>query len=74
LPGTLRSRLDFGKGSGAVTSFSQADGFLEIDALAARDHAVQVARELAGGLTSGRSISVTDEKGVVVFKTEIPDE
>jgi hypothetical protein len=40
----------------------------------ARDHAVQVARELAGGMTSGRSISVTDEKGVVVFKTEIPDE
>jgi len=40
----------------------------------ARDHAVQVARELAGGMTSGRSISVTDENGVVVFKTEIPDE
>jgi hypothetical protein len=40
----------------------------------ARDHALQVARELAGGLTSGRSISVTDEKGVIVFKTEIPDE
>jgi hypothetical protein len=40
----------------------------------ARDHAVRVARELAGGSVSGRSISVTDENGVVVFKTQIPDE
>ena len=40
----------------------------------ARNHAVQVARELAGGLTSGRAISVTDEKGKVVFETDIPDE
>ena len=40
----------------------------------ARDHAVQVAQELAGGLTSGRSISVTDEHGAVVFETKIPDE
>jgi hypothetical protein len=40
----------------------------------ARDHAVQVAREMAGGMTGGKSIFVTDEKGAVVFKTAIPDE
>ena len=31
---TARSRFPSAKGSGAVTSFSQADGFIEIDALA----------------------------------------
>jgi hypothetical protein len=38
----------------------------------ARDHAVRVARELAGGSATGRFVSVSDEHGVVVFKTEIP--
>jgi molybdopterin molybdotransferase/putative molybdopterin biosynthesis protein len=39
-----------GKGSGAVTSFSQADGFLEIDALASALEADSVARvTLIGG-------------------------
>jgi hypothetical protein len=37
------------------------------------DHAARVADELAGGSASGKSISVTDEHGVVVFKTVIPD-
>jgi hypothetical protein len=39
----------------------------------ARDHAERVADELAGGSASGRSISVTDEHGVVVFNTTVPD-
>jgi hypothetical protein len=41
----------------------------------ARGHAVSVALELArdGGL-DGKSISVMDEQGVVVFKTPLADE
>jgi len=43
---------------------------------AARGHAVKVAQELGrhGSPLGGRSISVTDEKGVVLFKTAISDE
>jgi hypothetical protein len=42
----------------------------------ARGHAVKVAQELGrhGSPLGGRSISVTDEKGVVLFKTAISDE
>jgi hypothetical protein len=42
----------------------------------ARGHARKVAQELGGHGSSldGRSISVTDEKGVVVFKTAISGE
>ena len=48
----------------------------EFDLLAeARGHAVGVAQELGRhGSLGGRSISVTDEQGVVVFKTPINDE
>ena len=41
---TARSRSRPPKGSGAVTSFSQADGFLEIDALASRARCRHAAR------------------------------
>jgi hypothetical protein len=43
---------------------------------AARGHAVKVAQELGrhGSPLGGRSISVTDQQGVVVFKTTISDE
>ena len=40
----------------------------------ARGHALQVAKELGRGSLGGKSISVTDEQGVVVFKTQIPEE
>jgi hypothetical protein len=42
----------------------------------ARGHAVKVAQELGrhGSSLGGRSISVTDEQGVVVYKTAISDE
>jgi hypothetical protein len=42
----------------------------------ARGHAVKVAHELArnGSSLVGKSISVTDEQGVVVFKTQLSDE
>jgi hypothetical protein len=40
----------------------------------ARGHALQVAHELRRSSLGGRSISVTDEQGVVVFKTQIPNE
>ena len=42
----------------------------------ARGHALKVAQELGrhGSSLGGRSISVTDEQGAVVFKTPIPDE
>jgi Domain of unknown function (DUF6894) len=39
----------------------------------ARGHALQVAKELGRGLLGGMSISVTDEQGVVVFETQIPE-
>ena len=43
---------------------------------AARGHAVKVAQELGrhGSPLGGRSISVTDEQGDVVFKTPILDD
>jgi hypothetical protein len=39
----------------------------------ARSHAIQVAQELArnGGTIQGRSITVTNEEGAVIFTTEI---
>jgi hypothetical protein len=42
----------------------------------ARGHVVKVAQELGrhGSPLGGRSISVTDQQGVVVFKTTISDE
>jgi hypothetical protein len=42
----------------------------------ARGHALKVAEELGrhGSPLGGRSISVTDEQGIVVFKTAITDE
>jgi hypothetical protein len=42
----------------------------------ARGHAVKVAEEVGRnrGSLSGRSISVTDEEGVVIFKQKIADE
>jgi uncharacterized lipoprotein NlpE involved in copper resistance len=49
----------------------------EFDLVAdARGHAVKVAQELGrhGSSLGGRSISVTDEQGAVVFKTTITDE
>lgn len=49
----------------------------EFDLVAdAHGHARKVAQELGGHGSSlgGRSISVTDEQGVVVFKTPISDE
>jgi uncharacterized membrane protein len=39
----------------------------------ARGHALKVAKELSRGSLGGMSISVADERGVVVFKTQIPD-
>jgi hypothetical protein len=39
----------------------------------ARGHALKVAQELSRGSLGGMSISVADEQGVVVFKTQIPD-
>ncbi len=54
---TARSRSPRAKGSGAVTSFSQADGFIEIDALAtALDADTQRARhaDRPGGAGAGR--------------------
>jgi hypothetical protein len=40
----------------------------------ARAHALKVAHELRRSSLGGRSISVTDEQGVVVFKTQIPEQ
>ena len=54
-------------------TLEDADGE-NFDLLAeARGHALQVAKELGRGLLGGKSISVTDEQGVVVFETQIPD-
>jgi hypothetical protein len=39
----------------------------------ARGHALKVAEELGRGSLGGMSISVTDEQGVVVFETQIPE-
>ena len=39
----------------------------------ARGHALQVAHELRRSSLGGRSISVTDEQGVVIFQTQIPE-
>ena len=38
----------------------------------ARGHALKVAEELGRGSLGGMSISVTDEQGVLIFKTPIP--
>ena len=59
--------------NGAILEDVEGESFGRV--AEAREHAVQVAAELRWhGRLGGRSITVTDEQGVVVFKTVIEDD
>jgi hypothetical protein len=67
------ARYFFHLSNGLIVEDTEGEDF---DLVAeARGHALKVAQELGRHESAGgRSISVTDERGIVVFKTAIPDE